>query len=111
MNFVSSSTVCMPGRTYADTVFSKTEDLRIFGQACFLAFSVFLGGTIVYTIVEQKRQGDFKGSRSAHPTLLLLLVAWVFLLARGIWGMLQASVNDLSVRCIHLSVRLSKAYS
>lgn len=76
-----------------------TEHLRIAGQSIFLAFSVFLVLSVLFTINEQRQRGDAMKSRRLNIALLLVTFASLFLLVRGIWGVLQASDPSLSVSC------------
>lgn len=90
--------------------------MRAAGQAVFLAINAALLVCIAVTI-HQHRHHRYDGTASqpsdtpnrgkgpwerprpwfGHPTLLMLLVAWPFLVVRGIFGVLQALLPDLNV--------------
>ncbi|KAF8156103.1 hypothetical protein B0H34DRAFT_716194 [Crassisporium funariophilum] len=65
---------------------------RTSGQSVFLACNFLLLFAIVATIVGDKR----RGKRTTHPTLILLTVAWIPLIIRGIFGVLQSGIWSLS---------------
>ncbi|CDR98607.1 hypothetical protein [Sporisorium scitamineum] len=61
--------------------------MRAAGQAVFLAINTALLACIAVTV---------QRPWYAHPTLLLLLITWPFLMVRGIFGVLQAVIPDLN---------------
>jgi hypothetical protein len=65
---------------------------RTSGQSVFLACNFLLLFTILATILGRKRAGEVK----THPTLIILLIAWFPLIIRGIFGILQSAVWNLS---------------
>ncbi|KAJ7257807.1 hypothetical protein C8J57DRAFT_1185760 [Mycena rebaudengoi] len=70
---------------------------RTTGQSVFLAMNTFLLFIIVVTVRNNRRDGDSRGKKgSVHPTLILLLLAWFPLIIRGVFGVLQSAVFDLS---------------
>ncbi|KAF7307917.1 hypothetical protein MKEN_01152500 [Mycena kentingensis (nom. inval.)] len=70
---------------------------RTAGQAVFLACNATLLIIILVTMRRNRRDGDSRNRKgTVHPTLVLLLVAWFPLIVRGIFGVLQAAVWDLS---------------
>ena len=80
-----------------------SKALRTSGQSLFLGVNVVLAIAIAWTIfcTLQRRKGASTGAangvkRKVHPTLILLCIAWVPLMIRGIFGVLQAAVFKLS---------------
>ncbi|KAK6983811.1 hypothetical protein R3P38DRAFT_3112452 [Favolaschia claudopus] len=70
---------------------------RTAGQGVFLAGNVFLLGVILVTMRNNRRDGDSRKKKgSVHPTLWLLFAAWFPLIARGVFGILQACSWSLS---------------
>ncbi|KAJ7262034.1 hypothetical protein C8J57DRAFT_461574 [Mycena rebaudengoi] len=70
---------------------------RTAGQSIFLACNTLLLGIILVTIRNNRRDGDSRGKKgTVHPTLILLLIAWFPLIIRGVFGVLQSAVFDLS---------------
>ena len=85
-----------------------SKALRTSGQSFFLGVNVLLFFAIAWTIfsARQKRQGASDGARRRiHPTLILLSVAWIPLMIRGIFGVLQAAVFRLSYNNSSSSLR------
>ncbi|KAJ7129852.1 hypothetical protein C8R43DRAFT_1134114 [Mycena crocata] len=67
------------------------------GQGIFFAGNAALLLIILVTMRNNRRDGDARGKKgSVHPTLVLLLIVWFPLIVRGMFGLLQASVNSLS---------------
>ncbi|KAJ7610481.1 hypothetical protein FB45DRAFT_844596 [Roridomyces roridus] len=69
---------------------------RTAGQGVFLACNLLLLVVILATIRQDHRMRAEKGERGTHPTLILLSVAWIPLIVRGIFGVLQAVDYSLS---------------
>ncbi|KAJ7174873.1 hypothetical protein C8R46DRAFT_1081947 [Mycena filopes] len=70
--------------------------MRTAGQAVFVACNVALLGFIVATVRNDRRSGTRKGALGVHPTLILLLVVWIPLIIRGVFGVLQSADFELS---------------
>jgi hypothetical protein len=71
-----------------------SRTVRTAGQSVFLACNVALLGIILITMRNDRRSGARKGG--VHPTLVLLLIAWIPLIVRGTYGVLQSA--DFAVR-------------
>ncbi|KAJ7198098.1 hypothetical protein GGX14DRAFT_525881, partial [Mycena pura] len=70
---------------------------RTAGQSVFLAGNALLLFIILVTIRNNRRDGDLRNKKgTVHPTLILLLIAWIPLIVRGVFGILQACVFSLS---------------
>ncbi|KAK7039980.1 hypothetical protein R3P38DRAFT_2902732 [Favolaschia claudopus] len=70
---------------------------RTSGQAVFFAGNAFLLVVILVTMRNNTRDGDSRKKKgTVHPTLWLLLASWFPLIVRGVFGLLQACVWDLS---------------
>jgi hypothetical protein len=67
---------------------------RTAGQSVFLACNAALLVIILVTARKDRLSGERKGK--VHPTLLLLLLAWIPLIVRGTYGVLQSA--DFAVR-------------
>jgi hypothetical protein len=67
---------------------------RTAGQSVFLACNAALLVIILITLRKDRLSGERKGK--VHPTLLLLLLAWIPLIVRGTYGVLQSA--DFAVR-------------
>lgn len=65
---------------------------RTSGQSVFLTCNFLLLFAILATIRGRKRAGVQK----THPTLILLTITWFPLIIRGIFGILQAAIWNLS---------------
>jgi len=76
--------------------------LRTSGQSIFLAVNFLLVIAILATIRGERK----RGAKRTHPTLILLLVLWFPLIIRGIFGVLQSAVWDLSYNNRELSLYL-----
>ncbi|KAJ7120715.1 hypothetical protein C8R43DRAFT_1241556 [Mycena crocata] len=70
---------------------------RTAGQCIFLAGNAALLVIILVTMRNNRRDGDARRKKgSVHPTLIILLIVWIPLIVRGVFGLLQASVDSLS---------------
>ncbi|KAJ7452676.1 hypothetical protein B0H11DRAFT_1927232 [Mycena galericulata] len=69
-----------------------SRDTRTAGQSVFLACNVLLLGILLATARNDRRAHKGK----LHPTLMILLIAWVPLIIRGVFGVLQAADFTLS---------------
>ncbi|KAJ7257801.1 hypothetical protein C8J57DRAFT_1342785 [Mycena rebaudengoi] len=70
---------------------------RTAGQSAFLACNMVLLGIILVTMRNNRREGDARRkSGTVHSTLTLLLMAWFPLIVRGVFGVLQAAVFDVT---------------
>ncbi|KAJ7722898.1 hypothetical protein DFH07DRAFT_284352 [Mycena maculata] len=65
---------------------------RTAGQSVFLACTVFLLGILLATARNDRRAHKGK----LHPTLVVLLIAWIPLVIRGVFGVLQSADFSLS---------------
>ena len=67
-----------------------------------MGFSGGLGSTVLLDVLarnyfpQKQTQAAEKGKGGVHPTLIVLLVAWVPLIVRGVFGVLQAVDYSLS---------------
>ncbi|KAF8172233.1 hypothetical protein K438DRAFT_1981685 [Mycena galopus ATCC 62051] len=71
---------------------------RTAGQSVFLACNVTLLVILLITARNDRRSGSStrKACFRIHPTLVLLLVAWIPLIVRGTYGVLQSADFELS---------------
>ncbi|KAJ7257816.1 hypothetical protein C8J57DRAFT_1234952 [Mycena rebaudengoi] len=73
---------------------------RTAGQGVFLACNAVLLVAILLTIRGNLRYGDRSSKKGAvpriHPTLIVLLLAWLPLMIRGVFGILQSVIFELS---------------
>jgi hypothetical protein len=84
-----------PDSPHTKKILQIGEITRGLGQGLFLACNLGLLFAILVTI-----QGEKKAGRKLHTTLVLLLIAWVPLVLRGIFGLMQAVDFDVSPFCI-----------
>lgn len=66
--------------------------LRTVGQSIFLACNALFLAAILATIGKERKEG-----RRIHGTLIILLICWFPLIIRGIFGVLQSAVWDVSI--------------
>ncbi|KAJ7783969.1 hypothetical protein DFH07DRAFT_948962 [Mycena maculata] len=73
---------------------------RSAGQGVFLACNAVLLVAIVHTLLNNMRHGDRSQRKGAtpriHPTLIIILLAWLPLTVRGTFGILQSVIFELS---------------
>ncbi|KAJ7493758.1 hypothetical protein FB451DRAFT_1164630 [Mycena latifolia] len=69
-----------------------SRDSRTAGQSVFLACNVILLGILLVTARSDRRARK----DGVHPTLVILLIAWIPLIVRGIFGVLQSADFELS---------------
>ncbi|KAJ7450292.1 hypothetical protein B0H11DRAFT_321900 [Mycena galericulata] len=73
---------------------------RTAGQGVFLACNALLLVAIVHTMLHNLRHGDRSASGAKgpkiHATLVLILLAWFPLMVRGVFGILQSVIFELS---------------
>ncbi|KAJ7168003.1 hypothetical protein C8R46DRAFT_259365 [Mycena filopes] len=69
---------------------------RTTGQSVFLTCNALLLVILLITARNDRRSGGRKGVLRVHPTLVLLIVTWVPLIIRGVFGVLQSADFVLS---------------
>ncbi|KAF8172235.1 hypothetical protein K438DRAFT_1851771 [Mycena galopus ATCC 62051] len=69
---------------------------RTAGQSVFLALNLVLLFVLLLTARNDRRSRARKGGLGFHPTLVLLLIAWIPLIVRGTYGVLQSADFALS---------------
>ncbi|KLO18545.1 hypothetical protein SCHPADRAFT_936044 [Schizopora paradoxa] len=70
---------------------NTSKALRLAGQSIFLAINLLLAFSIARTFRMSLRELGF-----VHNTLKLLALAWPFLIVRGVFGILQATLTEFS---------------
>ncbi|KAF7331523.1 hypothetical protein MKEN_00031200 [Mycena kentingensis (nom. inval.)] len=70
--------------------------MRTSGQAIFLACNTLLLLIILVTIRQSRKMRKAAGESGVHPTLWVLLITWVPLIIRGVFGVLQSADFELS---------------
>lgn len=90
----------LAGADYTDFDSPETQNrlniakiARTSGQSVFLACNVAMGVAIAKQMWDCRRDSREK---KIHPTLIILGIAWFPLIVRGIFGVLQSAVWDLS---------------
>lgn len=65
---------------------------RTAGQSVFLTINALLIISILHTIWKDKKKVHSRPNGKVHPTLIILAVAWLPLIVRGVFGVLQAAI-------------------
>jgi hypothetical protein len=76
-----------------NTKMSNAIAMRTTGQSVFLAINIFLLFCILGTIRQSRQENP---SKRIHPTLLILLITWPLLIARGLYGLLAGVVASFN---------------
>lgn len=98
----------LAGADYTDFDSPETQNrlniakiARTSGQSVFLACNVAMGVAIAKQMWDCRRDSREK---KIHPTLIILGIAWFPLIVRGIFGVLQSAVWDVSTPGLTLPV-------
>ncbi|KAJ7768935.1 hypothetical protein B0H16DRAFT_1518667 [Mycena metata] len=70
--------------------------MRTAGQSVFVACNMMLLVFLLMTAHNDRRTGARKRALGVHPTLILLMLAWIPLIIRGAFGVLQSADFELS---------------
>lgn len=74
------------------TDFNNTAKiLRSIGSGIFLGVTLFYNGCVIKTFLDSRKE-----RRGVHPTLPILAIVGAFLIARGLFGLLQSAVWNVS---------------
>lgn len=66
--------------------------LRTIGAAIFLAVGIFYNACVYKTVTSSQTNKR----RGTHPTLVILMVVGLFLIVRGVFGLLQSALYTVS---------------